>query len=107
MKTKQQIQQEADSLYDRIVKMAKEHHQDYIQSWWFNKRNSDLGLTTPQINSRCRLLVRQGKLSIDHSRTSTSYGTCYRILDKNVLWYPSGKWEQFDLRQLIKEADNG
>lgn len=87
MKTKQQIQQEADDLYTRIVLEAQEQRQDSVQSWWFNKRNSDLGLTTPQINSRCRLLVKQGKLSIDYTRTSNAYGTCYRILDKNVLWY--------------------
>jgi hypothetical protein len=84
MKTRDQINEESKEIYFAIKHMIRESECDYCQSWWLNTRNFDLKskLKTPQINQRAKLLVKQGYLIIDKSRTSTSTGTCYRLTNK-------------------------
>lgn len=85
MKQQSEIQSEADLVYKYALQVAKEQGRSYVQSWWLNRRNCpELWMDTPKINRRLMLLVRQGKLSIDRANTSTSQGTCYRILEMEV-----------------------
>lgn len=85
MKQQAKIQSEADLVYKYALQVAKEMDKPYVQSWWLNKRNCpELWMDTPKINRRLMLLVRQGKLSVDRANTSTSTGTCYRILEMEV-----------------------
>lgn len=87
MKSKSVIQNEANEIYFAIKEVMAKGNTDYCQSWWLNTKNFDLksNLKTPQIVQRCKLLVRQGYLSIDKSRTSPSSGTSYRLTDKLLL----------------------
>jgi len=84
MTTNRQSNLEAIEIYAAIKLVMKEVNSDRIQSWWINSKNFDLKskLSTSKINQRCRLLVKQGYLTIDRSKTSTSNGTCYRLTDK-------------------------
>lgn len=86
MTTIRQSNHEAIEIYAAIKKVMQETECDYCQSWWLNSKNFDLksGLSTDKINQRCRLLVKQGYLTIDRSKTSTSEGTCYRLTDKTL-----------------------
>lgn len=81
MKSKQEIQKEADEIYEAILHLMKSEGTDYVKSWWLNPRNTNLEskLSTQEINQRCRLLVKQEKLMIDHTKTSTSNGTRYKL----------------------------
>ena len=64
-----------------IKQIAKEQGTDYIQSWWLNKRNCpELWMDTPKINTICKRLVKAGVIIIDKNQTSTSTGTCYKII---------------------------
>jgi hypothetical protein len=87
MKSKEEINNEAKEIYLAIIEAMKFSHSDYCQSWWINKRNVVLKskLETPQINQRCKLLVKKGFLIIDKSKTSRSTGTSYKLTDKLVL----------------------
>jgi hypothetical protein len=87
MKTRQQINKEAEEIYFAILEVMKRTQVGHCQSWWLNSRNFNLKsrLTTPQINQRAKLLVKQGYLFIDKSRTSTATGTCYRLTDKSLI----------------------
>lgn len=84
MTTNRQSNQEAIEIYAAIKKVMADANTDYCQSWWLNTWNFDLKskLSTSKINQRCKLLVKQGYLSIDKSRTSTSMGICYKLTDK-------------------------
>lgn len=84
MKTKNQIKEEAKEIYLAIKEVMSKSECDFCQSWWLNTKNFDLksNLSTPQINQRAKLLVKQGYLTVDKTKTSTSYGTCYRLTDK-------------------------
>lgn len=84
MKKKKQIDEEAKEIYFAIKQIMERSETDYCQSWWLNTRNFDLksGLETPEINQRAKLLVKQGFLSIDSSKTGPSTGTCYKLTDK-------------------------
>lgn len=84
MKTNQQINKEAIEIYNAIKQIMKESNCNYCQSWWLNSKNFDLKskLSTPKINQRCKLLVKQGYLYIDKENTSTSQGVCYKLTDK-------------------------
>lgn len=84
MKPKNQINQEAKEIYLAIKQLMEKTGYDYCQSWWINTKNFELksNLKTPQIVQRCRLLVKQGYLTIDKLKTSTSTGTCFRLTDK-------------------------
>lgn len=84
MKTKDKIQKEAEEIYFAIKQVMEKSGYDYCQSWWLNTRNFDLKskLKTPQINQRCKLLIKQGYLTIDKNTTSTSTGTSYRLTSK-------------------------
>lgn len=90
MKSKNEINQEAKEIYFAIKQVMERHgyiKYDYCQSWWLNYKNFDLKskLKTPQIMQRCKLLVRQGYLTIDKSKTSTSEGTSFKLTDKPFL----------------------
>ena len=75
---KDRVQEQAESIYHEILCVAKEHGTDYVRTWWLNPRNGRSGLSTPTINRRCELLVRQGKLiRLD---ASNSTGTGYKII---------------------------
>ena len=78
MKTKEIIQQQAESIYQEIIDVAQEHGTDYVRTWWLNTRNGKSGLSTPTINRRCELLVKQGKLT--RLDASPSTGTGYKIV---------------------------
>ena len=84
MTTNRQSNHEAIEIYSAIKKIMAEMNTEYCQSWWLNSKNFDLKskLSTSKINQRCKLLVKQGYLIIDKSRTSTSMGICYRLTDK-------------------------
>lgn len=85
MKT-QQITEEVLMIYNALKYYCDEH--GYCQSWWLNARNNpqkELNLTTPQINSKCKILIKQGYIVIDKEKTSTSTGTCYRLTDKIMI----------------------
>lgn len=84
MKSKNQINQEAKEIYFAIKQVMEKSGYDYCQSWWLNSKNFELksNLKTPQIVQRCRLLVKQGYLTIDKSKTSTSSGTSFKLTDK-------------------------
>lgn len=86
MKSNRQINLEALEIYNAIKQVMKETKYDFCQSWWLNSRNFDLRskLKTPEINRRAHLLVKQGYLTIDKSRTSSSTGTCYQLTDKSI-----------------------
>lgn len=78
---KEEIQKQADEIFAVIKHMIENSDVDYVQSWWINPQNCYLssGLKTPQINQRCKLLIKQGKLQIDKANTSTSCGTSYKL----------------------------
>ena len=80
---KDQIKTQSKEIYEAIIKMMELQGVDYCQSWWINTRNFELKqvLTTRQINYRAKLLVRDGYLTIDKDKTSTSMGTSYRLTD--------------------------
>ena len=80
-KSKEQIHKEKIAVYFGMIAVMKMHDVDYCQSWWLNTKNYNIGLTTPEINRRAKLLVKQGLLLIDKSLTSNSCGICYRLTD--------------------------
>ncbi len=84
MKTKNQINQEAKEIYFAIKQVMEKSGYDYCLSWWLNSKNFELksNLKTPQIVQRCKLLVRQGYLTIDKSKTSRGSGTWFQLTDK-------------------------
>lgn len=86
MTTIRQANHEAIEIYAAIKQVMKEMNCDFCQSWWINSKNFSLksGLSTAKINQRCKLLVKQGYLTIDKSKTSTSTGVCYRLTDKTL-----------------------
>lgn len=83
-KTKKQIEEEVQEIKAAIKQVAEKSKTNYVQSWWLNTRNFTLKspLTTGQINSRCRILVKRGELTIDQKTTGPSTGTCYVLTDK-------------------------
>lgn len=84
MTTNRQSNHEAIEIYAAIKQVIQEVGYDYCQSWWINSKNFDLKskLPTSKITQRCKLLVKQGYLTIDKSKTSPSTGTCYKLTDK-------------------------
>lgn len=86
MTTNRQSNLEAIEIYAAIKQVMKEANSHHCQSWWLNSKNFDLKskLTTSKINQRCKLLVKQGYLTIDKANTSTSTGTCYLLTDKTL-----------------------
>jgi hypothetical protein len=87
MKSKSEIDKEAKEIYFAIKQVMQVGEYDHCQSWWINTKNFELKskLKTPQINQRCKLLIKKGLLTIDIKETSTSQGTCYRLTDKSFL----------------------
>jgi len=87
MKNKIQIKEEAKEIYFAIKEAMVRAKTDYCQSWWLNSKNFELKskLSTPTINQRAKLLVKQGYLTIDKSKTKTSTGTSYKLTDKPFL----------------------
>jgi hypothetical protein len=87
MKTRSEIDKEAKEIYFAIKKIMKDVGYNTCQSWWLNTKNFDLKskLKTPQINQRCKLLIKKGLLTIDIKKTSTSQGTCYKLTNKSYL----------------------
>lgn len=85
MKSKEQLRKEDEKVYRAVLNTADHMGTDYIRSWWLNPANCpSLGLTTKEINRACRRLVRAGKLILDKENTSTSTGTCYRIVSTSL-----------------------
>jgi len=85
MKTRQEIQKEANEIYFAIKEIIMLNDgRNSCQSWWLNTRNFDLKskLKTPQIVQRCKLLVKQGYLTIDKNNTASHKGTCFKLTDK-------------------------
>ena len=89
MKSKEIIEQEISDVYDTIIDITTVKKQNYCHSWWINnqsqwnnKENKVYNLTTSTIVRRAKHLVKRGLLIIDKSRTSTSTGTCYILVEK-------------------------
>lgn len=83
MKTKEQINTEAQEIYLAIKLLVELSGKNNVQSWWLNTINYDLKskLKTSEINRRAKLLVKQGLIEIDKKNTSTSTGTCYKLVN--------------------------
>lgn len=79
---------EAKEVYQAIKETIQDMDTDHCQSWWLNKKNHPIGskLTTAQINTRARMLVKEGYLEIDRKYTKPSCGTCYRLTNKRPSW---------------------
>lgn len=84
MKSRKEINQEAEEIYFAIKQTMEKMGTDYCQSWWINTRNFNLKshLPTSTINQRCRLLIKQGYLIKNQSLTATHTGTSYKLTDK-------------------------
>lgn len=85
MDKKTKIKEEAKEIYFAIKSVMDKQQTGHCQSWWLNERNFGLKskLKTPQVNQRCKLLIKMGLLTIDKDKTSTSRGTSYRLTDKS------------------------
>jgi len=86
VKTREQIKSESIMVYFAIKETMKNMNTNFCQSWWINMKNFDLStpLSIKTINQRAKLLIRDGYLIIDKSKTSTSTGTCYKLTDKSM-----------------------
>ena len=84
MKTQFEIDNECIEVYDAIKDIMKQLNTDHCQSWWANSRNcsSLRHLSSREIVRRANKLVRDGYLTIDKKRTSSSTGTCYMLTEK-------------------------
>lgn len=81
MTTNRQMNHEAIQIYAAIKSLLKQNATDYCQSWWI-RFELDIKLSTSKVNQRCKNLVKQGYLTIDKSKTSTSCGISYKLTDK-------------------------
>jgi len=84
---KEEIEKEVELVKDAIAEFIKDEKNDYnsyFHSWWFNHRNSKLGIPTPRFNRRCNVLIERGYLTKDDKSTSTSSGTRYVLTEKFI-----------------------
>lgn len=84
-KPKLEIDKERKIIYQAIKDTMVKMKVDYCQSWWLTCKDNllPINLSTSIINSRCKLLVKNGYLSINRKQTSSSMGVCYQLTDKN------------------------
>lgn len=81
--TASEIKEEALIVLKFAEEECKSQGTNYTQSWWLNKRNCpELNMETSKINSRLKLLVKEGKIEVDEKFTSKSTGTRYIIFTK-------------------------
>lgn len=83
MTTNQQINHDCISIYNAIKKIMTNENIIYCQSWWIRLELKN-ELTTAKINRRCDKLIKEGYLTINRRRTSTSTGICYELTNKKL-----------------------
>ena len=82
---KKQINKEIDEVYSAIKAEIESRTENYCQSWWLTSKwggRLKNKYSTPKLNRRAKVLVKEGYLSINKKDTSTSKGTSYLLTNK-------------------------
>lgn len=84
--SKSKINEEAKEIYFAIVQIMQEMECEHCMSWWIRNFELKSKLDTPQINHRCKLLIKMGVLSLDNKKISgKKYGNRYKLTGKSYL----------------------